>query len=383
MSKDKKFCIGGYEFDNYYEYRAAQEDVQKIECINQELDVQNPEVAVRLYNDIRDGIITFNSPIGKQFSDHIADIVANKSEIMLDDRAMIREAEGQVKHQKVLGLILVLLGVVAFGSFVGYEIKEAYETRQIAKLHENLDKKAEEIAKNSPDNADKNIEGSKAVESDATKVAGDEGVLTSMWDTDYSIEELEMTPEFAELYSQNSDLVGWLEVVDSDINYPVMQTPNDPEYYLRRDFNKQDDNNGTLFVDYRCDVINPTTNTIIYGHNMRSGKMFGPLKKYLDHDYFEKHKTVIFNTLYFSETYEVVAVGLSKVGYNDDSSYKYYDFIDAVSESDYQEFLSNIKSLSVFDDSIDINYDDKLLTLSTCNSYTEDGRLFIVAKRVQ
>ena len=251
MSQDKKFCIGGYQFDNYYEYRAAQEDVQKIECINQELDVQNPEVAVRLYNDIRDGIITFNSPIGKQFADHVADIVANKSEVMLDDRAMIREAEGQVKHQKVLGLVLVLLGIIAFGGFVGYEIKEAYETRQLAKLHENLDKKAEEIAKNDTNNADNNTREPQDVVPEKHSEENTQGFLTSTWDTSYSEAELDMTPEFADLYAQNSDLVGWLEVVDTDINYPVMQTPNDPEYYLRRDFNKQDDKERSIKP---CDI---------------------------------------------------------------------------------------------------------------------------------
>ena len=122
MSQDKKFCIGGYQFDNYYEYRAAQEDVQKIECINQELDVQNPEVAVRLYNDIRDGIITFNSPIGKQFADHVADIVANKSEVMLDDRD---ERPGvKFKDADLIGIpVRIVCGKLAGEGKVEYKLR--------------------------------------------------------------------------------------------------------------------------------------------------------------------------------------------------------------------------------------------------------------------
>ena len=186
-----------------------------------------------------------------------------------------------------------------------------------------------------------------------------------------------------ELYSQNNDFVGVLTVVDTDINYPVMQTPSDPEYYLRRDFYGESSTAGTLFVDYRCDIVNPTTNTIIYGHNMRSGTMFGGLKRYLDYDYYQAHKTIIFKTLYEEQTYQVVGVGLSEVGYEDDDTYKYYDFIDALTGEELQEFIDNIQSLSVFDETIDITSDDKLLTLSTCNTYTENGRMFVVAKRIK
>ena len=185
------------------------------------------------------------------------------------------------------------------------------------------------------------------------------------------------------MYAENPDLVGILEVVGTDINYPVVQTISDPEYYLRRDFYGKESTSGTLFVDYRCDIVNPTTNTIIYGHNMRSGTMFGGLKRYLKQDYYQSHKKIIFKTLYEEQEYEIVGVGLSAVGYDDDENYKYYDFINAVTGSELQEFLNTIQSLSVYDETIDISATDKILTLSTCNSYTEDGRMFVVAKRVK
>ncbi len=392
MSEGKKFIIGGFEFDTYYEYRAAQEDVKKIECINEELDIQDPEVALRLYNDIRDGIITFNSPIGTQYAEHVADIVANKSADMLDDREIIEEAAGKAKSTRLLGLIFVSLAAVLIAVFVGVEIKDVAHARKMAKLQEsiltagdtnnsqnnvNIDKENDDIDSVEDTNGGESVDTSAS----ANEITWD--YIESPWDTNYAQSERAILPEMVDLYTQNNDFVGILTIVDTDINYPVMQTPSDPEYYLRRDFFGEADTAGTLFVDYRCDIVNPTTNTIIYGHNMRSGTMFGGLKRYLDYDYYQSHKTIIFKTLYEEMEYEVVGVGLSEVGYDDDDTYKYYDFIDALTGSELQEFLDTIQSLSVYDETIDITGTDKILTLSTCNTYKEDGRMFIVAKRVR
>ena len=393
MSEKKRFSIGGFEFETHYEYRAAQEDVKKIECINEELDIQDPEVALRLYNDIRDGIITFNSPIGVQYTEHIADIVANKSAGLLDDREIIEEAATKAKSSRRLGLVFVAMAVVLIGIYAAVEIKDIYETRKIAAQIQNREENTQNtnISQNNV-NINNEIDDIDSVEdsngdevssnsSSANEITDD--LIESPWDKNYAAGEREVLPEMTELLAENADFVGVLEVVGTDINYPVCQTPNDPEYYLRRDFYGETSTAGTLFVDYRCDIVNPTTNTIIYGHNMRSGAMFGGLKRYLDYDYYQSHKTIIFKTLYEEQEYEVVGVGLSAVGYDDDDSYKYYNFIDAVTGSELQEFLDNIQSLSVYDETIDISSTDKILTLSTCNSYTEDGRMFVVAKRVK
>ena len=392
MAEKKRFIIGGFEFETHYEYRAAQEDVKKIECINEELDIQDPEVALRLYNDIRDGIITFNSPIGAQYTEHIADIVANKSAGLLDDREIIEEAATKAKSSRRLGLIFVGLAVVLIGIYATVEVKEVMETRRLAKIQEEV--KSAQDTNNSQKKVNINNENDDidSVEnSDSANVSSNtseahevtEDLITSPWDTNYAPEDREILPELADLYAENPDLVGILEVVGTDINYPVVQTISDPEYYLRRDFYGKESTSGTLFVDYRCDIVNPTTNTIIYGHNMRSGTMFGGLKRYLKQDYYQSHKSIIFKTLYEEQEYEIVGVGLSAVGYDDDENYKYYDFINAVTGSELQEFLNNIQSLSVHDETIDISATDKILTLSTCNSYTEDGRMFVVAKRVR
>ena len=392
MAEKKRFIIGGFEFETHYEYRAAQEDVKKIECINEELDIQDPEVALRLYNDIRDGIITFNSPIGAQYTEHIADIVANKSAGLLDDREIIEEAATKAKSSRRLGLIFVGLAVVLIGIYATVEVKEVMETRRLAKIQEEVKSAQDTNNSQKKVNINNEIDDIDSVEnSDSANVSSNtseaheitEDLITSPWDTNYAPEDRDILPELADLYAENPDLVGILEVVGTDINYPVVQTISDPEYYLRRDFYGEESTAGTLFVDYRCDIVNPTTNTIIYGHNMRSGTMFGGLKRYLKQDYYQSHKSIIFKTLYEEQEYEIVGVGLSAVGYDDDENYKYYDFINAVTGSELQEFLNNIQSLSVYDETIDISATDKILTLSTCNSYTEDGRMFVVAKRVR
>ena len=343
--------------------------MKKIELINKELDIHDPATAVRLYNMIRAGEIAFKSPIGEQFFDHIADIVADRSIGLLEDRAVIEEADDAVKNQKRIGAFIIALAVIAFGYFGYSEIHTILETRRMSHLQEQV---------GSDDTGYTYETGSEDSDSDA-----DSDGTEKKWDDSYvDPSTLTVLDKFSQLKSQNEDLAGWLEIDDTDINYPVMQT-EDNEYYLTHNFDKADDSNGALFADYRSDLVNSTTNTIIYGHNMKSGMMFGGLKKYLDEDYYNEHKTIHFSTLYEDRKYEVVAVCLSKVAYQDDNSYRYYNFIDAASATEFQAFYENVQSLSVYGTEIDMSSDDQLLTLSTCNSYVDDGRLFLVAKRVE
>ena len=109
--------------------------------------------------------------------------------------------------------------------------------------------------------------------------------------------------------------------------------------------------------------------------------MFGELKRYLKEGYLEDHPTIQFDTLYEKGTYQIEAVCLAKVEYQGEDAFRYYTVRNLDSKNAFQTYLSNIQKLSVFDKKVDIVYGDQLLTLSTCNSYTEDGRLFLVAKK--
>lgn len=373
MAEEQKFTIGGFTFENFYEYRNAQEDVRKIECINNELDVQDPEVAIRLYNDIRSGKIRFYSPIGRQFADHIGDIVANTSVDLLDDREVIEEANAQVKNQRILGLCLIAAAFVVFGYFGYTQIAEIRNTRQLAQMQSSV---AQSVQPGT-------VEMNPNVYDTTVTVTVDDSSSIDPFHTEYiDPATLTILPQYEQLYNQNNDFIGWINIVDTDINYPVMQRKENDNFYLDHNFNGKSDSNGTLFADYRADLVNETVNTIIYGHNMKSGHMFGSLKNFLDKEYFESHRIIQFNTLYEERTYEIIAVGLSQVGTADDGEYKYYNFIDTSNIEDFNAFITNIHSMSVHEYDFNVSNTDKLLTLSTCNSYTDDGRLFIVAKKV-
>ncbi len=357
-NKGQKYTIGEFSFETFHEYRDGQEDVRKIECINAELNIQDPEVAVRLYNDIRRGKITFKTPIGDQFFAHLADVVADKSVGLLQDKAVVEEAEGKVKYQKILGLAFIALALVSFTIFGVVEIRDVITTRKMQQMAGQV-----QTPPSKKENTNK-------VDDFKEKQKIDPATLTIL-------------PEYEELKAQNPDMVGWLSIADTSINYPVVQRDN--SYYLDHSFDGKANANGTLFVDNRGDIVNPTTNTIIYGHNMKSGMMFGELKHYLQQDYLNAHRTISFNTIYEQREYEIIAVGLSKVQYQNANVYRYYDFISAHTQQDLQKFVDNVKELAVytFDEVDKLTENDEILTLSTCNSYTEDGRLFVVAKRTK
>ncbi|HBA97412.1 MAG TPA: SrtB family sortase [Lachnospiraceae bacterium] len=189
-------------------------------------------------------------------------------------------------------------------------------------------------------------------------------------------------PEYRKMYKTNSDLAGWIVIDGTDINYPVVQSKIYQEFYLDHNFDGEEDEAGSIFVDARNDVFLPDDNIIIYGHNMKNGSMFGTLQHYLDKDYYDSHSIVSFDTLYKHRIYKIAAVGLSKISDESDDTFKYYDFLNAEDKKSFKEYVKNIKSLEAYETGVDLKYGDKLVTLSTCNSVEEDGRLFIVAKEV-
>lgn len=194
-------------------------------------------------------------------------------------------------------------------------------------------------------------------------------------------QESGILPEYADLYEKNDDLVGWIRIPDTRINYPVMQTKEDMEYYLHRDFNRNEDVNGLPFLDARCDVDKPTTNLLIYGHSMNSGAMFAGLADYKDYEFYQKHKTIYFDTMQERGEYEVVAVFQSRVAYVDEVTFRYYNFVQADTQEEFDSFISAVEQLSYYDTGVNAEYGDRLLTLSTCDREITDGRLVVLAKK--
>lgn len=381
MQANRHYVLGGHTFDNVNDYWNAQHDMKIIEIIRRDLDVSDPEVAIRLYNMIRDGVISFATPIGQEFTEHVTDVLADKSINLIDTKKSYDAAGKKVRPQRFIGLGIAAAAVIAVFIFGGSQLSELLNTQKLEAMA------ASTRAAKVDDDARREIEALNTLAMEAAQRAKSVAATEEdIFNPTVLVNEndLQILPEYTTLVAQNGDLKGWLSIPDTNVDYPVLQRAGDTEnaYYLKRDFEGNEDANGSLFVDYRSNTVNPTENTIIYGHNMNSGKMFGDLKNYLDEEFYERHKTVRFDTLYEEREYEIVAVCLSKVQDADSNNFRYYNFIDAKNALEWDAFVTTVNSLSVFSLDSGLKPGDEVLTLSTCNNYVEDGRLFLVAKRV-
>ena len=218
---------------------------------------------------------------------------------------------------------------------------------------------------------------------------------------DYEPEEEElppalMLPNMSELYEQNNDCIGWLKIADTKIDYPVMQTPQDEEYYLYRDFNGAESAEGSLILDTDSvsgtgtekngyeDGSSPSTNLIIHGHNMKNVAMFGDLDKWRSEDYERAHNIIEYSSLYEKRKYEIISVFLSQVYKVDQTDvFKYYKFFNASNEEEFNNFYDNIKKLALYDTGVEAQFGDEFITLSVCAYHVTNGRLVVVGKRIE
>lgn len=195
-------------------------------------------------------------------------------------------------------------------------------------------------------------------------------------------EEKTVLPELAELYQQNSDLAGWIRIEDTNINYPVMHTPDNPDFYLKHDFDKEYSDYGCPYVQENCDVQLPSDNVIIYGHHMKNGSMFCDLEKFKSQDFWKEHKTFFFSTVTDRYEYEIVSVFKTFVYSDSPESFKYYHFVNAETPEDFSAYIDRCKELALYETGVSAEYGDKLITLSTCEYSRTNGRLVVVAKRI-
>ncbi len=186
-----------------------------------------------------------------------------------------------------------------------------------------------------------------------------------------------------ELQKGNSDIVAWIEIENTNINYPVLQG-NDNSFYMNHNYEKRSSSSGAIFLDKDYSFELPSTNLLIYGHNMKNGTMFRDLLKYEKKSFFDEHPTIRFTTNKEDAVYDIIAVFKSKVYYKSEKDvFRYYYFINATNEQEYNEYVENAKKASLYDTSKTANYGDSLLTLSTCAYHTKDGRFVVVARKAE
>lgn len=183
-----------------------------------------------------------------------------------------------------------------------------------------------------------------------------------------------------DLQQENNDIKGWIEIADTKINYPILQT-TDNQYYLTHDYKKEKNRYGSIFLKNTCDINNNNSNLIIYGHNMKDKEMFNNLLQYQNQEFYEQHKIVNITTENEEREYEIIAVFKSRVFYqNEKNVFRYYSVTSFENEIQYDDYISNVKKMQLYDTGITANYGEQLLTLITCEYSQENGRMVVVAK---
>lgn len=262
------------------------------------------------------------------------------------------------KMRKVLLLFFIILFIGSLMNIINYQYKIELEEKRIEQLKQKEWKNPKK-----KDIVEKNTQQPEETEQPKEK---------------------QVLEKYKDLYQENSDLVGWITIDKTCIDYPVMQTKDNPTFYIHRDWDKKDSVTGLPLIDARCTL--ESENIIIYSHNMKNGTMFGSLKKYKDKTYYKENKTIKFDTIYEEAEYQIIGVLLAKVYYDEEPSkdeFVYYNYIELDSKKEFNKYINNVKKLSLYDTGNMAKYGDKLITLCTCDYYTENGRFLVVAKKIQ
>ena len=380
--------ISGRQFRTATDYEAAKKDAAYIEQLKRRYDLTKREELEQLVKDLREEKYRFRTILGRDFLEEMEELLKDtadreqkekstgrhirktsgkgnvakkKKSICLEDydEEMQKEILEQLKkRERIRKLIIASCMCVAAGCFLYLGIY-SYQTKRLddyASIQQNL----------------------KGVDS-GREVTPETAVIH------YDNEEIvvpDILDEYKTLYSLNKKLIGWVKIDDTYIDYPVLQTSNN-EYYLKHNFDQEEDKNGSIFLDKDCSILPRTTNLIVYGHHMRSGRMFGQLTKYSSEEFYKDHKYIQFDTIYEKGTYEIMYVFRSRIYEESEIVFKYYQFIDAASEIEFDSYMREMADMSLYDTGVTAKYGDELLTLSTCDYYTDYGRFVVVAKKVK
>lgn len=383
------FEVEGRTFYIKSDYEAALRDKAVISQIYKKYDINDENDVIKIYNALQNHEILFESLVGQDFDDKIFELVqsihqnringdsvpgsghgakqrekkfnAKKSKKSFDDsnpafkKEVYRELKKRNFKRKLLIALCSGIAVVCIGYFVLYQ----YYLKRTEQNYSSLSDLKSSIHDSS-----------------------DDYFRETQIHLNDNVNDTPILEEYRKLYNKNKSLIGWLKIADTDIDYPVMQTSNN-EYYLDHNLNQKFDKNGSIFLDKDCDVLKPSTNLILYGHHMKSGRMFGSLDRYSSESYYKKHPVIEFDTIYKKGTWEILYVFRSEIYDSDEIVFKYYQFIDANSEDEFDSNMYEMSKLSLYDTGIKAHFGDELLTLSTCDYTRDDGRFVVVAKRIR
>lgn len=398
--------VSGRQFRNAADYEAAVKDAAYIDALKKRYDLNSREGVASFLQDLRNGKYRFRTILGQDLKDELEELLAQqKKEAAASagkkgkkgspgpsgikkaaaggvgksntagkprtksagdvkkfedydadmQKSILRELK---KRERIRRLVIALCLCVAGGCFV-YLSVYTYQTGRLD-----------------------------AYAATQRKLIGTTGIVAEQTPEvvviHYDNQEIvvpDLLDDYKTLYSLNRNLIGWVKIDDTYIDYPVLQTTNN-DYYLDHNFDQEQDKNGSIFLDKDCSILPRSDNLIIYGHHMRSGRMFGQLNKYSSESFYKDHKYIQFDTIYEKGTYEIMYVFRSKIYEESEIVFKYYQFINATSELEFNSNMREMAAMSLYDTGVTAQYGDELLTLSTCDYYTDYGRFVIVAKRI-
>ena len=262
------------------------------------------------------------------------------------------------RYKFVLMLLIVLLAISSY-----FFIKEVAENKKENNIYENL----QEIVKNEENSIQEN-NYSNALEDKTDNISTENSTNP---DDFYNLENISKI---------NTDVIGWIKINGTNINYPIMQNGN---YYLHRNIYKKYSSHGTPYLAEYCN-LRTSDNLIIYGHHMNDNSMFAELVNYKNYNYYKNHKYIYFYTLIYGQTikntYEIVTA-FKTIAYSD-NGFKYYNYTNFYNEKEFYSFIEKCRNLEFYNIDVNLQYGDKLITLSTCEYSQKNGRMVIVAKKI-
>lgn len=258
---------------------------------------------------------------------------------------------------RLIPAALLLISLIAVGNILLDRLISRLDYRQMAETVQQAENSEDTFAA-----------GNEAEEPERTEELN-VGVATE--------EPVSILTKYSKLYEDNPEMVGWLSIEDTVIDYPVMYTPDDPEKYLYKNFEGKFSYPGVPFVDYRCKA--DSDNIIIHGHNMPDGTMFNSLVSYEDKAYWQEHPIIRYDSLYEEREYEVVAAFYDRVYYTHETDFKFYNFIEAKNEADYNSSVEKLREKSIYDTGVVPEYGQQLIMLVTCTYQVDNGRFVVLA----
>ncbi len=286
------------------------------------------------------------------------------------------------RQKKILSILLGIIAVVCLGTAVFFLIQQRAASKRAIELLSELQQQAEDRIASEEGIAQ--VSSGNIVASQENGNPSDSGSISQGDEAVSQEAPLDLTENpYQDSFLANEDMAAWLKIEGTEIDYPVMWTPRDENYYLYRSFEGRDDKNGSLILDTDSSLNPLTTNLIIHGHNMKSGAMFGRLTDYEDQSYCQEHNIITLYTEECERRYEVIAVFRSQVYRKTDQVFKFYKFFRADTQEEFDDFYQNIKSLSLYDTKVTAEFGDRFITLSTCVYHVEQGRFVVVAKEIE